>query len=214
MKNLYVNSRLHPLLLACGSRRFPARTWVFSLGEPWLLLTPPRLGSLAGRLGPDDWRVDRLLRLLRRHHPEPETFCRRLGVEESRYVPPSRHPPVACPRCGGVHEPHPCEDGEICGECRRAEQAGDREGGGVRRARDGDRVAREVLRERHPDCFDDGVLSPNYRMNMNRRLERDWDRAINRILMGLSYRAVAREFDCSVGLLHKKVHERFHWENN
>lgn len=211
-KNPYVNSRLHPLLIAF--RRRP-RAWLFSLGEPWLLLTPARLQRLAARLGLADERVDRLVGLVRRHDAGPEEYCRRLGIEESRYIAPADYPPAVCPHCDNVHLQHPVDAEGVCLECLEREQ-NDRWliPGGTLRDRIEDLEARGFLRKEHPDDFDDGVLSPNHRINKSRRLDRDWDRAVNRILLGLSYRDVAREFRCSVGALHKKVHERAPWENN
>lgn len=212
MKNLYVNSRLHPLLVADS---LPAREWIFSRGEVWLLLTPGRLRLIAAKLGAIDSRVHRLLALARRHAARPELFCRGMGVEDVGYVPPDQYPPALCPRCDGVHYPHPEDAGTVCSDCRETARRSERlrPGGGELRDRRQDRAARELLRRNEPRSFDGDVLAPNFRLNLNRRLERDWDKAINRILMGGAYRKVAREFNCSVGLLHRKVHER-QWENN
>lgn len=213
-KNLYVNSRLHPLLvgpLSSGVRR----DWIFSLGEPWLLVTPDRLAGIAGRVGKGDGRVHRLLGLVRRHCGDPEVYCRRLGVAATRRLEPEDYPLVLCPRCDGAHFPHPEDAGAVCAECREAERIAQRgrPGGGEILDRRLDRAARRLLYDRHPDSFHDGALCPNYRYNLRRRVHRDWDRAANRIFMGHPYRQVAREFDCSVGLLHSRVKER-HWERN
>ncbi len=212
MKNLYINSRLEPLLLAIAQ---PVRDWIFSRGEPWLFLTPGRLAGLAGRLGRDDGRVRRLIWLVRRHSGAPEAFCRRLGLAEARYLRPDEYPPAFCPRCDGLHHPHPEDIGQVCPDCREWERSAlrRRPGGGAMRDRRLDRQARETLRRFQPGEFDGERLSPNYKLNRHRRLERDWDRAANLILMGFAYRAVAKEFDCSVGLLHRKVKERY-WERN
>ncbi len=212
MKNLYINSRLHPLLLAPADS--PVQ-WIHSMGEPWLLLTPDRLCRLADRLGLADRRVRRLVGLVRRHSGTPELFCRRLGIGENRYLRPDEYPPALCPRCDGLHHPHPEDAGLVCPDCRERERRAERSrpGGGALRDRRLDLEARRNLRVRQPGDFDGEALSPNYKLNRNRRLERDWDRAVNRILMGGAYRTVAKEFDCSVGLLHRKVKERF-WENN
>ncbi len=80
--------------------------------------------------------------------------------------------------------------------------------------RKADEIFRERLRRKAPDAFDNGVLSPNWRINKHRRLERDWDAAVNRILLGGQYRTVAREFGCSVGALYRKVEEAKYWEWN
>lgn len=213
VKNLYINSRLHPLLVDVGDD-CPGE-WLFTGGEPWLLLTPDRLGLLGDRLGRGDWRVHRLLGLIRRHVARPELFCRRLGVAETRYIRPEDYPPVLCPRCDGLHQPHPEDAGSLCPDCRERERQAQvrKRGGGELRDRLLDRDARKTLLEKDPSAFDGDTLSPNYKFNQRRRLERDWDAAVNRILMGLPYRQVSREFDCSVGLLHRKVKERY-WERN
>lgn len=70
-----------------------------------------------------------------------------------------------------------------------------------------DREARERILFMDPSAFDDGVLSPNWKINNSRRLDRDWDCAINSILIGQSYRDVSKQHNCSVGLLHRKVKE-------
>lgn len=212
-KDIYIDSRLEPLLLA--ARRKP-REWIFSLGRPWLLLTPRRLARLAGRLGLADNRVGGLIERVRRHSSAPEKFCRPIGLEAEAFRRAGDYPPAVCPECDGVHQPHPLDANQPCGECRERErrlrlrrpgplEEGDREA---------DRKARQVLREKEPALFNGEELSPNWRINFTRRLDRDWDAAVNRILTGGTYRAVAREFDCSVGLLHKKVRERNFWEDN
>lgn len=212
MKNLYINARLQSLLLADS---LPVREWIFSRGEAWLLLTPERLRIMADRLGADDARITRLFDLARRHAARPELYCRRMGVSETRRLEPEQYPLALCPRCDGVHYPHPEDDGTLCPDCRKSERRTERirPGGGELRDRRQDGTARETLRRNLPQVFDGDVLAPNFRLNLNRRLVRDWDKAVNRILMGAAYRKVAREFNCSVGLLHRKVHER-RWENN
>lgn len=211
MKNIYINSRLHSLLIAY---RRPPRVWLFSGGEPWLLLTPNRLERLANMLGLFDRRVDNLLDLVRRHEPEQEQFCRRLGVYETRYRPSSDNPPCPCPRCDNLHHPDFLDTDAACPSCREseAEQSCSTEKPRLERAADS--LARARLREVDPGSFEGDVLSPNFQYNRHRRLNRDWDRAANRILMGLTYRRVAREFDCAVGTLHKKVREHQNWGNN
>lgn len=213
MKELYINSRLEPLLVAPRPKP-PSRRWLFSAGEPWLLLTPGRLQALAIRLGLGDLRIRRLVGLVRRHSSCPERFCRRLGIAETRYLRPDEYPPVLCPGCDGLHYPHPEEAALPCPECAAKERrAASRRPGGVDRDRRRDFIARRRLRVMEPRSFDGDVLHPNYKLNRRRRVVRDWDAALNRILMGMSYRQVSREFDCSVGLLHRRVKERY-WENN
>lgn len=214
MKSVYINSRLEPLLIGERKGREP-RDWIFSLGEPWLLLTPVRLSRLANRLGPGHGRIHRLLGIVRRHGRAPECFCRRLGVEETRYVAPADYPPCLCPHCDGVHNPHPEDAKRICPDCRERERLDERmrPGGGEQLDMLKNRLARRRMLQAKPCSCDNGVLSPHYRLNLRRRVERDWEKAANRIYLGCTYKQVAREFSCSVGLLHRKVKER-PWENN
>lgn len=212
MRYLYINSRLHPLSLAVADRT--PREWLFSRGEPWLLLTPPRLGSLARRLGLRDGRVSRLLELVHRWHPHPERFCRALGVEERVQLSPNEYPLAVCPYCERLHYPHPADAFRPCPKCveEEARTSGIHPGLVEERRRNQER--RQWLLKNDPNAFDDSVLSPHWRINKKRRLERDWFNAVNRILTGAPYRAVAREFSCSVGLLHRKVKARKHWHDN
>lgn len=216
MKNVYINSRLHPLPVGIPALPRAAREWIFSLGDRWLLLTPPRLRRVAARIGLEDIRTARLLRAVRRWHPHPEDFCRALGVEEAVQPAPRNSIPVVCPSCDNVHYPHPADAFDPCPECVGAVAAADRRRPLPLRVAEEqvDRRLRSRLLREDPSAFDAGVLSPNWRINRRRRLDRDWDGAINRILLGRSYRSVAREFDCSPGLLHKKVSEAKHWEWN
>lgn len=214
LKQVYINSRLHPLPVGTQTAKAAPRPpdWLFSQGDKWLLLTPPRLARLAATLGLEDARITRLLSAVRRWHPRPEDFCRAAGAPETKQVSPRNYIPVACPGCGHVHYPHPEDAFAPCPGC-----AGRGDPRGARRTaeRKADAFFRERLRKHAPAAFDDkGELSPNWRLNRRRRLERDWDSAINRILLGGHYREVAREFDCSVGLLHKKVSEAKYWEWN
>lgn len=215
MKDIYINSRLAPLLLARRLGRMPI-DWVFSQGEPWLLLTPPRLGRLSDQLGRKDCRIHRLLGLVRRYAADPGAYCRRLGVRATRRFEPAAYPLALCPRCDGAHHPHPEDAGVVCPGCREQERRNERgrPGGGqlLDRLRDGQ--ARQAIMEKDAQAFDDGVLCPNNQYNRSRKLVRDWDAAVNRIMHGCTYRKVAEEFDCSVGLLHRKVMERKYWENN
>ncbi len=214
MKNIYINSRIHPLLV--NAMRIPRqRQWIYSQGETWLLLTPGRLARLANWLGMSDSRVFRLIGLVKRYSGRPDAFCRRLGIPETVYYPPEDYPPALCPHCDGVHFPHPEEIGRVCDACHEKEALGvrNRPCGGQLRDRHADRAARERLLEMDSSLFYQGELSPNYKLNLHRRLDRDWDKATNRILTGGTYRQVAREFDCSVGVLHRRVKERS-WENN
>lgn len=215
LKQIYINSRLHPLPVATPARLPAPREWIFSQGDRWLRLTPPRLRRLAIMLGLEDPRVGALLHEVRRWHPHPEHFCRLLGVEEVVQTNARNYIPVVCPNCDNVHYPHPEDALRPCADCaaKAVEEDPYR-----RRTRDAekrrDARARERLLRKNPAAFDEGRLSPNWRTNKSRRLERDWDNAVNRILLGRPYRAVAREFDCSVGLLHRKVSEARHWEWN
>ncbi len=208
MKQVYVNSRLHSLPVGVPACLPAPREWIFSLGDRWLLLTPPRLGRIAALLGPEDGRIARILRDVRRWHPNPEDFLLTPGLEEAAQPGPAPFP-VACPGCGRIHCPHPEDAEEPCPDC-----AG--RGSPTRRALDAvlDARARALLLRRCPGDFEDGVLSPNWRLNRRRRLRRDWDGAVNRILLGDRYRPVARDYQCSVGLLHRKVTEAKHWEWN
>lgn len=215
LKQIYINSRLHPLPVATPARLPAPREWIFSQGDRWLLLTPPRLSRLAAMLGIEDARVGTLVHEVRRWHPHPENFCRMLGIEEVGQ--PARNCiPVVCPGCDNVHYPHPEDALRPCPDCA-AKSAGEAP---IRtRARDAekrrDKRARERLLRADPSVFDEtGALHPNWKINQTRRFRRDWDNAVNRILLGQSYRRVAREFECSVGLLHKKVEEAKHWEWN
>lgn len=212
MKHIYVNTYLHPLLLAVA--RSP-KTWLFSEGEPWLYLSPGRLSRLANRLGLADCRIDALLYLIRRHAPDPGSYCRALGLKRVRQYHPREYPLELCVGCGGVHFPHPEDVNLPCPDCE-AELQRRQKGiaGGAARDRRQDKRARHRLSTKDPRSFDGEALSPNWKINYRRRLHRDWEQAINRILMGCAYRTVARDFNCSVGLLHKKVQERKFWENN
>lgn len=212
MKHVYINSHLHPLTLAVTGRR--PREWLFSRGEPWLLLTPPRLGRLGVRLGVDDERVSSLLALILRWHPQPEHYCRSLGLEECAQPSQEEYPLAICPYCDRLHYPHPADALLPCPKCRDEQERKDEPGPGIMEDRRLDREMRQWMFENDPGAFDDGVLSPNWRINKMRRLKRDWHNAVNRILMGLPYRTVAEEYDCSVGLLHRKVHDHIRWQNN
>ena len=216
LKHIYMNSHLSPLLLAVS--RSEPRTWIFSQGDRWLYLSPPRLARLAALLGLEDVRVERLIDLVRRHSPRPQAYCRPLGLAAEAQIAPEEYPIVLCPDCDGAHTPHPLDAALPCHACqekmrRKEEQMpSDR----VLRDRHRDRCARLRILGMDPGAFDGDNLSPNWRINHSRRLRRDWDNAVNRILMGGAYRWVAGEFDCSVGLLHRKVQESKggYWENN
>lgn len=213
MKHIYIDSRLDSLAVA-GWRK-PIE-WIFSQGKPWLLLTPPRLSRLAARLGLHDNRVDRLLDNIRRHAKNPETFCQPLGIATDPDYDPTDYPPAICPECDALHQPHPLDAYEPCSECQTKEKQRQSRGPSPRILDDrkADSLARAQLKEKDPELFCGEELSPNWKVNFNRRLNRDWQAAINRVLTGGTYRTVAREFDCSVGLLHRKVQERNFWENN
>lgn len=213
MRHIYIDSQLTPLTVA--ARVHPKR-WIFSQGKPWLLLTPDRLSRLAFRLGLRDWRIECLVDNVRRHSQRPGDFCTPLGLEVEPYYEEGNYPPALCPVCDRVHHPHPLDVNQPCLCCREKERVQDSrsETPGVLRDRRENGEARERLFQENPSLFCEGELSPNWQMNYTRRLHRDWDAAVNRILMGGAYRAVARDFNCSVGLLHKKVQERKYWEDN
>lgn len=214
MKILYINSHLHPMLVAPRPHRRRNRTWLWSGGEPWLLLTPDRLGRLASRLGLADRRVDRLLSLVRRHSPSPELYCRRLGVPETRYVPPEAYPAAFCPRCNGIVAAHPEDANALCPYCAREKERGDRSVAGGRQFDiKEDRKARLRVLSKDSFALTEQSLGPNPNYNRHRVVERDWSMAAQRILCGTSYKKLARELKCSVGLLHKRVKEQ-RWELN
>lgn len=222
MKNVYINSRLDSIAIA--ARPFPPN-WIFSIGRRWLLLTPRRLHRLATWLGLEDRRIDKIVHNVRRYSGRPESFCKPLGIETDPYYRPADYPLALCPACDSVHHPHPLDAYQPCLECveKERQEKARQPGPFVLRDLRADRLVRERLLENDPDLFVDGKLSPHWKATYSRRLDREWDAAINRILMGGSYRAVAKEFVCSVGLLHKKVKEHKYnlgswdnqpWENN
>lgn len=214
MRHIYIDSCLHSLTLAGW---YEAKQWIFSQGRPWLLLTPRRLSRIAVRLGIGDRRVERLVNDVRRHSATPCKFYQALGMEEVEpYYAPGEYPPALCPVCDHVHNPHPLDAYQPCPPCRESGRADglDKLSPVVARDREASRTAIETLRKNNPDSFCEGKLRPNWQYNFSRRLHRDWDAAVNRILMGGTYRTVAKEFNCSVGLLHKKVQEQKFWENN
>lgn len=212
MKHLYVNSRLHAI---CLSARLEPRPWRFTLGEPWLLVTPTRLRLLTILLGLRDPRVERLVQLACRYGENPERFCLPIGVDAPETTPDG-HPFALCPKCDHVHYPHPLDADKPCPECEVDQRLLDRDlvSPVTLADRAADRAARAHIQEEHPDSFYKGELAPNWRINARRRLERDWVAAVQRIGLGVGYRQVAEEFACSVGLVHKRVQEHRHWENN
>lgn len=217
MKHIYLNSRLNPLLLALS--RSEPRVWIFSQGERWLYLSPPRLARLAAILGLGDARVGLLVDLVRRHSPRPQSYCGPLGIDFKPQLAPDEYPMALCPDCDGPHNPHPLDAGRPCPVCDEKSRRNEECAPGPLALRDRrlDRRARLRLREREPSLFDGDTLSPNWRINHGRRLQRDWDSAVHRIFLGVAYREVAREHNCSVGLLHRKVQEvrsGGYWENN
>lgn len=58
MKRIYINSRLQHIVI--NSDTLPEREWLWSQGQPWLLLNADRLNRLMDRLGEDDSRIKRL----------------------------------------------------------------------------------------------------------------------------------------------------------
>jgi hypothetical protein len=215
MKHVYIDSRIRTLALTIRSGATP-KNWIFSQGRPWLLITPQRLRRLAAMLGLEDARVDGVVDRVRRECAAPSRYCEPLGLGAAGPDGDGQYPIAICPVCDGVHRPHPLDAALACGECRAGEELRRWNGPTPPMEKDVamDAAAREVLLANFPDSFVNGELSPNWRFNYERRLERDWDAATNRILMGGTYRRVAREFSCSVGLLHKRVGERKHWESN
>lgn len=205
MKHVYMDSRLQTLALPVREGIEPGN-WVFSQGRPWLLLTPRRLRRLAEIAGSGDSRVDDVLVRFHRETVRP-------GGD-------GKFPLAICPVCDSPHRPHPTDAVLACPACRAREEKRRLAAPTPPMEEDmrRDAEAREVFRKNFPGAFVDGELSPNWRYNYERRLERDWEAALGRILTGGTYRRVAREFGCSVGLLHKRVTERAperkHWESN
>lgn len=215
MKHLYIDSRLHSIALASRKGKRP-NVWIFSQGRPWLLLTPRRLKRLASLLGLKDGRVESLVVQVQRHCAVPSRYCRPLGVTAVDPSPDGLHPIAVCPECDRVHRPHPLDSRLACDDCRENAELL-RNCGPTPLAEEEykkNEEIRRLIQENNPGEFVDGELSPNWRLNHHRRLRRDWEAAIGRILLGMTYRRVARDFNCSLGLLHKKVHEKGYWENN
>ncbi|MCD8139661.1 MAG: hypothetical protein LUE17_07775 [Planctomycetaceae bacterium] len=213
-KLLYINARLHVI---CVSSRLEHRDWRFSLGEPYLLLTPRRLRRLRRIVGRRDPRIQKILDIAIRMVDDPAEYCKALGRRLPRHMRPGApRQAVLCPRCDHIHYPHPLDAGLPCPDCEAAMRR--REASTPSPVtvadRQADRRAREYIRENNPEAFLDGRLAPNWKYHVMRRLERDWEEACRRISMGLGYRQVAEEFACSVGLLHKKVREQKYWESN
>jgi hypothetical protein len=115
-----------------------------------------------------------------------------------------------------VHYPHPFDAAIPCPRCREKEEKrlGAEPTPNQLRDSRADGIARAGHYRDNPWSFRNGELSPNWRLNESRRLERDWDEAARRVAMGAQYRQLARELHCSVGLVHRRVAERRHWENN
>lgn len=214
VRDVYIDARLDSLDVAAKPS---PRDWFVMLGRPWLLLTPGRLSRLAARLGLADARVERLVADVRRYSGDPGAFCRPLGLDAEPHCERADYPPALCPECDGVHQPHPLDAHQPCPECREREYRRILRGPTPfeERERREDAAARRVMMDREPSLFEDGELVlPNWRMNRHQRLERDWDAAVNRVLVGETYREIARDMGCSVGLLHKNVKEKRNWENN
>ncbi|MCC8165920.1 MAG: hypothetical protein LIQ31_07175 [Planctomycetes bacterium] len=209
MKHFYINSVINSIAMAAGPDE--PGTWLFSCGDRWLLLTPPRLQRLALLLGIRDRRIAPLVTAVRRESPWASQFSARLGLSE-----PERTVPVLCPRCDGLHEAHSDDINLPCPDCRRREEEKANQGPTppVLRDQDRDREVRNRLAETDPFLFHNGELSPNWKYNASRRLELDWDAAAQRVHMGARYRQVARELGCSVGILHREVKRREYWEDN
>ncbi|MCD8351343.1 MAG: hypothetical protein LUC93_12110 [Planctomycetaceae bacterium] len=213
-KHLYINARLHVI---CVSATLHHKDWRFSLGEPYLLLTPRRLRRLRLMLGRRDPRLNQILDVAIRMVDDPAEYCKVMGVRLPRTMrPETPRASILCPRCDHVHYPHPLDADLPCPDCQAAMHRNEafKPSPKLLTDRRADRAARKNIGESDPASVYNGHLAPNWRINAKRRLERDWEEACRRISMGLSYRRVAAELECSVGLLHKKVQEQKYWESN
>lgn len=205
MKHIYINSRLHPLMIAVKRGR-PARQWIFSQGERWLLLTPGRFARLAMRLGRVDRRIDRIMLLVRRHSPHPEEFCRGVGLEEVRYINPRDYPAVKCPSCGMLHFPHPEDARRTCGECTARDLVDSLRSPSRLERRD--RLLHQVARQRILDksavAFRPTTINPCLINVQSRRLDKRIARAAKQMVgRGQTYRETSKKLGCSLGVVSK-----------
>lgn len=217
MKNVYINSRLHELLIPAdrvGAEERPEQ-WIFSLGEAWLLLTPEILAILARRLGREDARVNRLIRAVRRHSPRVDDFCRRLGLEPVGVWRPEDYPLGECPSCGGLRQAHPEETGAVCLPCERKAERNSRLGmpGGRKADWEANLAARRRILGKSDIAFDPGVVNPYAGKRISRCGDLDWDKARQLRGRGLPYAAVAKAIGCSLGLAYKRLKPAA-WFNN
>ncbi len=198
-KRLYIDGKLQILLISAA---FPERTWLFSQGKRWLRLTPGRLWRLIAMLGKSDARIRQLIDTVYRFEPHPERYLLPLGIATDQY---GEYAYVVCPVCDTVHQPHVLDADKPCPACAREPVPVLTPG--MEQDLRLDALARERLLLNHPQLFYMQSLSPNRKFNPHRRLQRDWQAAAMRIRMGASYRLVAKEFNCSLGLMHKRVRE-------
>lgn len=207
MKDIYVNSRLHSLLLRCGVL-WPRRTWIFSQGEPWLFLSPKRLHKLAMHLGRDDKRVTRLLRLVRRYVPESEDYLRLLGLprvyDETEGF---------CAECGALLPDAaalaPADS--LCPSCLQDREYGEGAFTPVQlEDQAADRTKRDWILKHDPAALDPRQLAP---LPRRRVVTRDWREAARLIGKGMTYRQVSSRLDSTLSLVHRRVKECY-WEDN
>ena len=212
MKNLYVNSRLKPLLISARRATLPPE-WIFSLGEPWLHLTPGRLVRVTMRLGLVDPRISHIIKLLRRHSPTPELYCRKLGIAESFHVSPKEYPLTLCPRCDGVQHVHPLEENPVCCTCREQERLAEaaRQPDGQVRDLFADRIARVRLLSHSALALHEESIHPPIVHGIPLRKEKEARKtARTSINLGVPYRVISGAVGCSIGWLSKVKH----WELN
>ena len=206
MKDVYINSRLHSLLLRCGVL-WPRRTWIFSQGEPWLFLSPKRLHKLMMHLGSGDKRVMRLLRLVKRYAPESEDYLRLLGL-------PRVYDEAAgfCSECGALLPDDAAAAMDfLCPSCLQNRKY--REGVPTPVQLDdqaADREKRDWILEHDPAALDPSRFAPFPR---RRVVNRDWREAARMIGKGMTYRQVSSRLDTTLSLVHRRVKECY-WEDN
>ncbi len=198
-KRIYIDGKLDYLLI---STDYPERTWMFSQGKRWLRLTPGRLWRLIALLGKSDARMQQLTETVHRFETNPERYLLPLGITADQF---GEHPYVVCPVCDTVHQPHVLDADKPCPAC--SVEPIPVLTPGMEQDLRLDAEARERLLRNHPQLFYMHSLPPNRKFNPHRRLQRDWQAAAMRIRMGASYRTVAKEFNCSLGLIHKRVRE-------
>ncbi len=207
MKDIYVNSRLHSLLLRCGIL-WPRRTWIYSQGEPWLFLSPKRLHKLVMHLGSGDKRVTRLLRLVKRYVPESEDYLRLLGLPRVYDATEG-----FCSECDALlpDDATATPSDSLCPSCFQSRKY--REGAFTPvqlEDRAVDREKRNWILEHDPESLDPRRLAP---LPRRRVVNRDWREAARLIGKGMTYRQVASRLDSTLSLVHRRVKECY-WEDN